>query len=930
MRVGHLNVGSLTAHFDIVKRFIADVQLDVFVVTETWLNSAISSEIVSLQEFVFYRVDRMFFNGRGGGVGIFIRKSLHHRVIYRTTGVHIEQLWVTINVSKQKYVIAAIYRPQNSKVLNFLEELENSMSEVMPDGDVVTILGDMNINLLQDTPAANHYKNFLESYDLSQLIEEPTRITSRTQTLIDHVVTSDKAQVSDISVVHVDGISDNDHSATICSLGKLQVVRGVKHVTFRDFRNFDRNEFHRAFFSVNWSQMYQLDHVNDMVNFLNASLINCFEACAPLRTVRITKPHAPWLTGVIREMIKLRDKAYSKFRATRSGSHWEYYKMLRNYTKQAIRREKRAYLQCRLQNASSKVMWSALRELDIVSARNCVLPAHLENVDDINAHFTYVPQQHKSREQLSLLAKYKNDRFGDSIAFEFEAVEKSEVLKCLNSIKSNAVGSDLISLTMLQLVSDDLVDHITFIFNQCLAQSVFPDVWKTARVIPLAKVSNPQDFDELRPISLLPVLSKVLEKIMYGQLSKYLLDNNIIPSCQSGFREGHSTTTALTTIVDDLFRATDEGMVSCLVMLDYSKAFNTMDPRVLCDKLRYFGFSKSSIDLLRSYLTERFQAVTYNSQDSKPLPLFYGVPQGTILGPLMFSLYISDFHSVVKDCTVHHYADDTQIYLSFKPDQADVEDIINNDLESLVDISAAHNLKLNANKSYALFFGSRDRREIAQSTIAVSVNGERLPVRNEAKNLGLWMDCDLRFTKHVNQLCQSSYNTLRQLYPHRKVMSSNLKLQLCESLILSRLSYCDSVYGPALLANDSGRLQRVQNSYFRFSFGIRKFDRISYKIREMGRLRLESIRRLHLLTLTHKILLSRIPLYLFRKLVRIGDVSRFTTRNSGTLEIPKHRTSLFQRSFSYSACKSYNQLPVEFLNYSLLNFKKKLKVVLFS
>lgn len=183
----------------------------------------------------------------------------------------------------------------------------------------------------------------------------------------------------------------------------------------------------------------------------------------------------------------------------------------------------------------------------------------------------------------------------------------------------------------------------------------------------------------------------------------------------------------------------------------------------------------------------------------------------------------------------------------------------------------------------------------------------------------------MRFTKHVNYLCKSSYNILRQLYPHRSILNSKLKLNICEALIISKLSYCDAIYGPALLKFDSDRLQKIQNSCFRFAYGIKKYEHISFKIAETKKLKLDKLRNVHLLSLVHKVLLSNKPIYLYLKLNRFRDVNSFKTRNTSILVIPRHSTAMFKRCFTYVACKLYNGLPARFQNYSIVNFKKKLK-----
>lgn len=187
--------------------------------------------------------------------------------------------------------------------------------------------------------------------------------------------------------------------------------------------------------------------------------------------------------------------------------------------------------------------------------------------------------------------------------FKFQCVDSPMVITCFGKIKSRAVGTDDISLNMLSIVMPHLIDHVTFILNTAITSSIFPDAWKHAIVLPVPKIADPTALSHLRPISILPALSKLLEMVMAKQITEYVLQNNVIPSSQSGFRATYSTTTALWNVCDDILRNTDEGKVTCLLLLDYSKAFDTLDHEILCHKLRYLGFGDDALCLVSNYLS---------------------------------------------------------------------------------------------------------------------------------------------------------------------------------------------------------------------------------------------------------------------------------------------------------------------------------------
>lgn len=925
LKFAHLNLRSIFTNFDVLKEYIISENVDIFAMSETWLNPEVDYDYINIPNYVLVTTDRQ---GRGGGAGFFIRNTINYKILLSEISDALEHVWISITYSGKHVIFGALYRPPKSNVLQSLDLLNNAMSHLVPTSDNIIFAGDFNLNLLRPNySGVDHFNNFLESFNLTQLVNEPTRVTSQSSTLIDILVASDKDLINSIKVSDSNGISD--HFLVSCFVTCIKSKISPKLVTYREFKYFNEERFQYDLHSINWDYIYTLHSADDMVDYFNCNIIKLFDLHAPLRTVKITKRRAPWLTDTIREMQELRNAAFSKYKLSRSNHDWESYKNIRNYVTGAIHREKKAYLSHILKNKCSKTTWNTLRSLDIVkNTQQHELPNLLRNVNNINTYFNNISVPIPTADQAKLLDKYSSSKFVSNCSFCFTTVDTDVVMKHILSIKSHSVGCDLISITMLKLVSSFLLHHITFIINTCILTSTYPRAWKTACVVPLAKNSNPIDLSHLRPISILPTLSKVLELILKSQISNYVFDNNIIPAFQSGFRPHHSTTTALLHISDYLLKATDDSQVTCLILLDFSKAFDTLDPNILYNKLLYYGFEAGAASFIYNYLCDRSQKVTVDSEESTTLPVYYGVPQGSILGPLLFSIYISDFHQSLNMCNIHHYADDSQVYLSFPiQDVVYANELLNKELSSLSCISVAHRLKLNPSKSQVIVFGPKKSRDAAKLSLNIKIGNNSINTVNQCKNLGLWFDENLRFTRHVNYLCQSSYLTLKQLYPHKNIMTSELKLNLCNALIISKISYCDSVYGPALLNMDSIRLQRIQNSCYRFAFGIRKYQSgISNIIQNSGNLKLDKLRKLHLLCITHKILGSSTPSYLFNKLRKLHrNSANFKTRHSLLLEIPRHATAMYTRSFTYNASKEYNSLPSEFKNYTIKNFKKKLK-----
>jgi len=292
-------------------------------------------------------------------------------------------------------------------------------------------------------------------------------------------------------------------------------------------------------------------------------------------------------------------------------------------------------------------------------------------------------------------------------------------------------------------------------------------------------------------------VSKILEKHIQNQLFSFSVSSNVLPDCQSGFRKNFSTSTSLIGLLNDIRCNQDNKNITCLGILDFSKAFDTINHEMLLSKLHYFGLSNASIQFFRSYLSNRAHCVQLikdcHSFKSSFLNVRYGVPQGSILGPLLFSIYVSDMYSWVKYCKLRQYADDSQLYISFLEEQMQLAQTqFNKDLKLIKTFAYNHNLKLNAAKSSVIFFGATKHKlqRISENFFA-NIDGTPLPIVSEVKILGIFLDSELSFHTHVSRKLSTAYMRFKKLCSVKKFLTPKAKYFLCNSLILSIFDYGD-------------------------------------------------------------------------------------------------------------------------------------------
>jgi len=450
--------------------------------------------------------------------------------------------------------------------------------------------------------------------------------------------------------------------------------------------------------------------------------------------------------------------------------------------------------------------------------------------------------------------------------FSFRHVDIDELLQAFKSITSNAVGLDGISIKFVKVIFPLISFHILHILNHAITSSFFPSFWKLAIVRPVAKVSSPKELADFRPISILCVFAKTFERLLNNQILAHIEENGLLSDFQSGFRRGHSTISTLVKVTDDLGAARAAGKDAILVLLDFSKAFDCIPHDLLVHKLRVnYGFSSSAAKMIASFLRGRSMVVEADGVRSSPRPITSGVPQGSILSPLLFSLFINDLSAVLNDAKYHFYADDLQIYLSgMRGNVAGLATKVNLELAAILNWSRTNGLLLNPRKSQAMLIIDRNS---PQNLPQILLGTDSIEWSSSVKDLGIFVDSRLNFSRHVSEVCSKVYTALHRLRLLKYLTPRHVRLKLCKSLILP-LFYYGAVFCSNLRERDARRLEVAFNSCIRYVFNLRRFDHISSHRDTLLGMPFKCFLRLRLHVFFFKLIKSGCPSYLFSDLVR--------------------------------------------------------------
>ena len=933
VKLAHVNACSIPKHLHEIDKIIQN--LDILGTGETFIKPNTPKTSFNISGYNFFHVDRTISSR--GGVGVYVRSEFPAKQIKLPIElVQPEMIFVEITVGVVKMAVGVIYKSPLIPYSIFAAVHEN-LAFVTAKYEHCIILGDMNIDHLKiDSSALKFFNSYVtEPFAFTQIVDKPTRITEDTSTLIDLMLTSNSDNVKAHGVVDTPGISDHCLIFMAYSLKKPKFK--PKILTRRDFRKFNEHLFVKDMERAPWGNILAVadDDIDNKVTIFENIHREIIDKHAPFRTFRVTRPASPWLNDDIKKLMDDRDKYKNKFNFDKNPESEEIYKTLRNVVSHSIRQEKikifNEKINAKIKNA--KQFHQALKNFSVVES-SCNNDHHC-NIDPNLLNSSFVKNNNAKLNE-DLVTDEVNEILKKAIrpSFSFTEVNENQVIKMVRSIKTNACGIDRISAFFLKLGIEHSVYAFTNIINTSILYKKFPTRWKNALVKPLPKNNNPTCISDYRPISLLPTFSKVIEKLIAKQMLEYLKDTNYFDNLQSAYKPSHSTTTALLNVTDDIYECLENSELVFLVLLDYSKAFDCANHRLILAKLKAAGFRDDSLQWIFSYLNGRQQKVSTNLGESSWSEVLNGVPQGSVLGPLLFTVLVSDLRDAIKRGRYHMYADDTQLYYSCKCEDANatIRDI-NYDLDRISKYSKTNCLKLNAEKSKFIIIGSRQNLKKLKNIQLdpIKIDNNVIEREYEARNLGVTVDEELTWIRHVNLSIAKGYGKLKQAFRFKNFLNESSKFKLTETYILSQFNYGDIIL-QNLTEQLQNKIQKIQNSCIRFTFGLRKYDHISAFIKNKSILNMKSRRLLHSLTLMFKIQNNKAPVYLRKRIKRHNDTHNHFTRNRLNIDPPFARTKLRSMSYFVFISKKYNELAkkIDINNISLNTFKIRCKKYLLS
>ena len=926
LSVSHVNIRSLQQNFDSFIELYEDVfqsKFSLIGLSEIW-------NVKDINQFTIphYNIELQCRTGqRGGGVGAYVHHSLNYSRINDLSLPNAECLWLKIHVQNVSIIFGVIYRKPGTNIDEFNSELKSLLQKLNLDKNLCIIVGDFNMDLLSKEDKSNYLLRLMQSFGLSQVISSPTRITSSSATLIDHIYTNISSCCIHSGCIEA-GISD--HLPIYATFEKFQCnIQEKKTIIHRNFRNVSVDSFKNDMMNLNWTDVYDCFEPNEAYDKFCEMFLEVCDKNAPIEEIHVAskKTHKPWITRSIKKSIRKKHQMYSKtIKSGFSKVHFDKYKKYRNILTSIVRTSKKMYYGELFEKdkSNSKKTWKHINEL-LNKNNSCDKSTKIEKIKSeidgvpceytspkdianvINDFFVNIGKKLASKIDSNVNhTEYLNER--QSKSFFFSPVISSEVKNLIMNLdQSKACGYDNIPARLLFNAVDYVCEPLTHVFNVSFLTGVFPKNMKIAKVIPIYKKGLKCLPGNYRPISILPIISKVFEKIVNARLMKFLNTNKILREHQYGFRNGYSTKLSLINLINELTHFTDEGRITVGIFIDFAKAFDTIDHTVLQNKLNHYGIRGLPLNWFKNYLDNRYQYVCYDGMESQRKEITCGVPQGSVLGPTLFLLYINDLSNSSSYFKFRLFADDSSLFHTFDKGENRIQlGEVNKHLSDVVTWCEANKLTINVSKTNYMLFKNRGKNILTSEQL--EIKGKVLNLVDTVSFIGLNIDEKLNWEKHINNVCNVASKKAGILYRIRHYVSKKILVMLYNAFILPHITYGLEVWGAANKTFLS-RILVIQKRITRVIL-FKSFNHHSAPLfSELSILDVFKQYRLMIATFVHDLLNNKLPHRFIDYFSFVKHPYETRSNENKNITLIKVRTNLGKQSVSYSGAVIWNALP---------------------
>lgn len=803
--------------------------------------------------------------------------------------------WTT---KKRQFIVLSIYRPPNGSIKTFLSAMEKVLEKIHQENKEIIIAGDFNIELLRPNKDASELLNLMESFNLNPVINQDTRVTDRSSSSIDNIFTNISDWESSVFNIHV-----SDHKAQKLSfLIEIEKNNNLRFCRFYGLQ--EKKTFLEELFSQSWELVREADtqNVDEQWNIFMSDFTNIFNKNFPKKLSMNKKHLSKYRSPEIEEIKKRLDILLIMSNA--SKQHMDLYRNTKKEYDHALKKQRTKSYEERVirSDNKSKTMWQICKEISgtIKNQENYQLEGTPEEIaENLNIHFNNtVTDILKNLPTIAI--NYSHMKYIDK-SFYLKPTTPTEVENLGKSIKNKfSSGDDEIPIMIVKLALPAVSKIMSYIINNSFKYGIFPESLKMALIKPIFKEGHPEILSNYRPISLLPAFSRVFEMLVSARIINFFNEEELFNHTQHGYLHGRSTQTAIFQFVQHILELLEDKKMALGIFLDISKAYDSLNMKYLLKKLEFYGVRGNANDWLKSYMSYRKQRVTFTKDNitskSKILTRTIGIDQGSVIGTLLFIIYLNDLGNIIQNSegNIVNFVDDTNLLTGAE----DFEELTRRASHIFVKSKAwfdQNNLILNENKSKVLLFDTNRSKKEKSDNIALSQFNFK--ISESVKFLGIYIDRFLNWRQHTEIICRRLSKICFALRSITEYMSENTLRIIYFGNFESTLKY-----GIIFWGNN----ENLENIFLIQKRAIRIICKMGYRESCRGKFKIKNVFTVCGLYLFECLMF----LYKNKHKFSVENPSSYNTRNLD-INFPTHRLTLTEKCPSYMAIKTFNKLPNE-------------------